>query len=155
MAVPRAGEIVRIFSATDQQREGLLSYSEYLDFKEQSTSLGELMAVGGRGLTLLEGDSHQLLTLNLVSPNFFTALGVQPARLFTPPDEADRASSVAVVLGNSFWMRRFGGDPKIIGRQPRVQRGHEALVAVIGVLHSGLARRLAIHQGRSIRQFLY
>jgi hypothetical protein len=85
----------------------LLSYPEYLDFKRQATSLGELAAVGGRGLTLLEGDSHQLLTLNLVSPNFFTGLGVKPTlgRLFTPQDEVDPARALAVVLGNSFWIR--------------------------------------------------
>src|SRR6202790_5590350 len=64
LAVPRAREIVRVFSVTDQEREGSLSYPEYLDFKRQATALGELAAMGGRGLTLLEGDSHQLLTLN-------------------------------------------------------------------------------------------
>ena len=136
LAVPRAREIVRVFSVTDQEREGSLSYPEYLDFKRQATAFGELAAVGGRGLTLLDGDSHQLLTLNLVSPNFFTGLGVKPAlgRLFTPQDEADPASALGVVLGNSFWIRHFGGDQKIIGRQLRIQRGHEVLVTVIGVL---------------------
>jgi predicted permease len=139
IAVLKAGEIVRVFSVTDQEREGSLSYPEYLDVKRQATSLGELAAVGGRGLTLLEGASHQLLTLNLVSPNFFIGLGVKPAlgRLFTPQDEADPASALAVVLGNSFWIRHFSGDPKIIGRQLRVQRGREVLVTVIGVLPPG------------------
>src|SRR5579862_901013 len=79
VAVSKPGEIIRVFSVTDQERDGLLSYPEYLDFKQQATSLGELAAVGGRGLTLVEGDSHELLSLNLVSPNFFTALGVKPA----------------------------------------------------------------------------
>ena len=136
MAVPKASQIVRVFSVTDQDREGFLSYPEYLDFKGQASSLGELAAVGGRGLRLVEGDSRQLLTLNLVSPNFFTALGVKPAlgRLFTPQDQADPASAVAVVLGNSFWVRHFGGDRKIIGRQLRVERVHEVLVTVVGVL---------------------
>ncbi|HTA69760.1 MAG TPA: ABC transporter permease [Bryobacteraceae bacterium] len=136
VAVSKPGEIIRVFSVTDQERDGLLSYPEYLDFKQQATSLGELAAVGGRGLTLVEGDSHELLSLNLVSPNFFTALGVKPAlgRLFTPQDQADPASETAVVLGNSFWVRHFGGDPKVIGRQLRVQRANEALVTVIGVL---------------------
>jgi predicted permease len=136
IAVPKAGEIVRVFSVTDQDREAMLSYPEYLDFKQQATSMRELAAVGGRGLSLIEGDNRELVTLNLVSPNFFTALGVKPAlgRLFTPADQADPASAAAVVLGNSFWIRHFGGDPKIIGRQLRVQRGNQVLVTVIGVL---------------------
>ena len=136
MAVPKAGEIVRVFSVTDQDREAMLSYPEYLDFKQQATALRQLAAVGGRGLSLLEGDSHTLVTLNLVSPNFFTALGVKPAlgRLFTPQDQSDPASATTVVLGNSFWLRHCGGDPKIIGRQLRVQRANQVLVTVIGVL---------------------
>lgn len=75
MAVPKAGEIVRLFSVTDQDREGVLSYPKFLEFKQQATALQDLVAVGGRGATLVEGESRQLLTLYLVSANFFTALG--------------------------------------------------------------------------------
>ena len=136
LAVPHAAQIVRVFSVTGQDREALLSYPEYLDFKQQAPSLDELAAVGGRGLTLMEGDSHQLLTLNLVSPNFFTGLGVKAmlGRVFTPQDQAAAPGGMQVVLGNSFWIRHFGGDPKIIGRKIRVQRANDVLVTVIGVL---------------------
>ncbi len=44
LAVPNPGEIVRIFSVTDQNRSGLLSYPEYLDFKQQATELREVVA---------------------------------------------------------------------------------------------------------------
>jgi predicted permease len=51
----------------------------------------------------------------LVSGNFFEALGVRPAagRLFTAADEA--ADARVVVFSYSYWMRRFGGDPRIVG----------------------------------------
>ena len=130
LAVPQSGSIVRVFSVTDQDREGALSYSEFQAIQQQASALRDVVAVGGRGLMLVEGDSHQLLTLNLVSPNFFSALGIKPAagRLFTPQDE------LAVVLGYSFWQRHFGGDPGVIGKQIRVQRQGEHLVTIIGVL---------------------
>ena len=136
MAVPKSSDIVRLFSVTEQQGQGMLSYPEYLAFQQQATSLRDLVAVGGRGLTIVEGDSHQLQTLNLVSPNFFTALGVKPAvgRLFSPQDVGDDAGAIPVVLGNSFWLRHFGGDPNIIGGQIRVQRVNQLLLTVIGVL---------------------
>src|SRR5215467_15212590 len=69
MAVPDAGRIVRIFGVTDQDREADLSYPEYLDLR-QATTLTDLVAVGGRGAMIIEGDNPQLQTLNLVSPNF-------------------------------------------------------------------------------------
>ncbi len=136
LAVPKSGELVRIFSVTDQNRQGSLSYPEYLDLKQQATELREVVAIGGRGATLVQGDSHQLLNLNLVSSNFFTALSVKPlyGRVFTPQDEADATRPLSVVLGNSCWQRYFGGDPNIVGKQIRIQRINDVLATVIGVL---------------------
>ena len=136
LAVPKSGEIVRVFSVTDQNRQALLSYPEYLDFKQQATQLREVVAIGGRGATLVQGQNRQLLNLNLVSSNFFTALGVRPlyGRLFTAQDEADTTRPLSVVLGNSCWQRYFGADPGIVGRQIRIQRANDVLVTVMGVL---------------------
>jgi predicted permease len=136
LAVPKSGEIVRVFSVTDQNRQALLSYPEYLDFKQQANQLREVVAIGGRGATLVQGQNRQLLNLNLVSSNFFTALGVRPlyGRVFTAQDEADTTRPLSVVLGNSCWQRYFGADPGIVGKQIRIQRANDVLVTVIGVL---------------------
>jgi predicted permease len=136
LAVPKSGEIVRVFSVTDQNRQALLSYPEYLDFKQQANQLREVVAIGGRGATLVQGKNRQLLNLNLVSSNFFTALGVRPlyGRLFTAQDEADTTRPLSVVLGNSCWQRYFGADPGIVGKQIRIQRANDVLVTVLGVL---------------------
>src|SRR5580693_981971 len=136
LAVPRSGEIVRVFSVTDQNREALLSYPEYLDLKHQATELREVVAIGGRGATLVQGDTRQLLNLNLVSSNFFTAMEVKPllGRIFTQQDEADASRPLSVVLGNSCWQRYFGADPEIVGKHIRIQRANDVLVTVIGVL---------------------
>src|SRR5438477_10513191 len=63
LAVPRAVEIVRVFSTTDREREGLLSYPEYLEIQRQATALRETVAIGGRGATMVEGDSRHLVSL--------------------------------------------------------------------------------------------
>jgi predicted permease len=136
LAVPKSGEIVRIFSVTDQDHGGMLSYPEYLDLKQQATELREVVAIGGRGATLVQGNTRQLLNLNLVSSNFFVAMGVQPllGRFFTPADESDQSRPISVVLGNSCWHRYFGGDPNIVGKQIRIQRVNDVLVTVLGIL---------------------
>jgi len=135
LAVPRSSDIVRVFSVTDQDREAPFSYPEYLDLKKAGT-LREVVAIGGRGAMVVEGQSRELHTLNLVSSNFFTALDVKPAvgRLFTPQDEANSDAPPAVVLGNSFWKRHYGADPNIVGKQIRIQRASGMLFTVIGVL---------------------
>src|SRR5262245_49605463 len=67
-----------------------------------------------------------------VSASFFPLLGVAPmlGRSFLP--EEDRSSDRRVVmLGHSLWLRRFGGDPKIIGRKITLSNvSHE----VVGVM---------------------
>jgi predicted permease len=138
VGVPAAGEIVHVFFVTEQNRENLASYPDYLDLQQQVPALRELMAIGGRGAALLEGDSRVHVSLNLVSSNFFTGLRVKPAlgRVFTPQDEAAANGPVLAVMGYSFWQRHYGGDPTIIGRQIRIRRIQEDLVTVIGVLPS-------------------
>ncbi|MBZ5602001.1 MAG: ABC transporter permease [Acidobacteriia bacterium] len=130
MAVPDAGRIVRVFGSTDQDRAASLSYPEYLDLTHAST-LTDLVAVGGRGATLIEGDDRRLVPINLVSPNFFTALGVRAAlgRVFTVDDPG-----MVVVLGDDFWRSHYGADPSIVGRRIRILRIHEVEATVIGVL---------------------
>jgi len=136
LAVPDAGRIVRVYGVTGQDREALLSYPEYLDVARQATTIGDLVAIGGRGAILIDGDARQLLTLNLVSSNFFTVLGIAPAlgRVFTPQDEVNGSGALVVVLGDSLWRRQFGADPAIVGKQIGIQRAHDVLATVIGVL---------------------
>jgi predicted permease len=54
---------------------------------------------------------------NVVTPNYFTVLGVPPAagRVFTPGDAGEKDEAI-VVLSHRFWRRRFNGDPAIVGQ---------------------------------------
>ncbi len=62
------------------------------------------------------GEPERLTTVP-VSENFFQTLGVQPelGRLFTP-EECKWNGPKAVLLSHGFWVRRFAGDPSIVGR---------------------------------------
>jgi predicted permease len=55
---------------------------------------------------------------NIVSGNFFDTLGVHAlvGRVLTPDDDRANASPVCVI-GYRFWIRRFAGDPTVIGRK--------------------------------------
>src|SRR5258707_15693468 len=64
LAVPHSDEIVRIFSVTDQDLEASFSYPEYLDLKRAGT-LREVVAISGRGATLLAVQSQEFFILYL------------------------------------------------------------------------------------------
>ena len=54
----------------------------------------------------------------MVSGGFFQVLGLRPAhgRLFTPDDDRVPSGHPVVVLGHGLFERRFGGDPRVVGR---------------------------------------
>ena len=58
-----------------------------------------------------------------VTPNFFAVVGVRPllGRAIEPADAADGRDHV-VVLTHALWLRRFNGDPSILGRTIVVER---------------------------------
>jgi len=67
-----------------------------------------------------------------VSASFFPLLGVEPMLGRSFLEEEDRSGDRRVVmLSHSLWLRRFGGDPKIIGRKITLSNvSHE----VVGVM---------------------
>jgi predicted permease len=69
----------------------------------------------------------------LVSGNYFTALGVRPAagRLLT--DDDDRAGGTTAVISHRFWQRRFNGSPRAIGTSITI---NATPVTVVGVMPS-------------------
>ncbi len=68
-----------------------------------------------------------------VSVEFFPVLGLQPmlGRNFTPEEDQPGANRV-VLLSHSFWQRRFGGDPGVLGRT--ITMDHKNSATVIGVM---------------------
>ena len=63
------------------------------------------------------GEKEQVRT-QYVSGDAFDRLGVVPAagRLLTSQDDVRTGADPVAVLSHAFWMRRFGGDPTIVGR---------------------------------------
>ena len=75
----------------------------------------------------------------LVSGNFFDALGVRPmlGRTFLPEEDTTPNAHPVVVLSHNFWQRRFAGDPSIVGRTVTL---NGRAFTVIGVAPRGLPR---------------
>jgi putative ABC transport system permease protein len=86
---------------------------------------------------ILEGRGEPVrLHFTGVSAAFFDTLGARPwlGRAFRPDDDVPNARPVAV-LNHAAWMRRFGGDPAIVGRTITLDGGP---VEIVGVMPPGL-----------------
>ena len=91
-----------------------LSLPDYADMRD-SVRAFERTGVWASNLYTLDDD--QVLG-GVVSPSLFTTLGVSPVigRVIA---ESDRDAPV-IVLGYNLWQRRFGGDPRVVGRTIRL-----------------------------------
>ncbi len=112
------------------------SYPALVDFRNQADRFSGIFAfnamLGGLGA---DGKTSQVL-YSAVTGNYFPVLGLTPAagRLFLPGEGETSGAELVVVLGNSYWRKRFGGDPKVAGKQVRLD-GRAA--RIIGVVPKG------------------
>jgi putative ABC transport system permease protein len=109
--------IVAVSNRWDGSATARLSEPEYLDYAEQTQTM-TLAAVSTNAVNLT-GDTaeSERVTMAGVTPNFFAVAGVRPVigRPIVPADAVDGHDHVAV-LTHATWLRRYNGDPSILGR---------------------------------------
>jgi len=108
------------------------SYPDYVELRDQSASFTDIIAyrLTLAGLSADNRGDHCIVTR--VSGNYFSVLGVQPAlgRLFLPSEGQTPGSDPILVLGYSYWQKRFAGDKNILGRQVEINRHPVTIVGV-------------------------
>ena len=127
--------IVRVFATTRTASSETWSYPEYLDIRDRTTAFEHVAIRGRRGSLLIAPDgTSELLLVNVVSTNFFDALGVKAlhGRLFSASDDRALEAEPGIVLGHAFWRDRFGANPSIIGTTVQIGRGESLAVTVLG-----------------------
>ena len=85
-------------------------------------------------------DGSQSMGGMVVTPNYFTVLGLRPimGRVFTDAElSRPKVPPSAIILGYDLWQRKFNGDPNIVGRTIRMSR-MPAPVPVVGVMPQGI-----------------
>ncbi len=98
-------------------KEDLPSYPMFEDWKKQSR-LFEDMAIFSRSMSSLTGaDEPEQVREARVAANFFPLLGVRPmlGRTFSPDEDQEGRDRVAV-LSHGLWVRRFGADSNVLGK---------------------------------------
>jgi len=136
LPVPAAEQIAALVIQSGDSSLGALgfSYPQFVEFREQTAPFCEVFgsATAWRLNFTAEGHSDTL-TVGDVSSNYFSAFSVRPAlgRLVLPGEGEHPGDPAILVLSYSFWQRRFGGDPQVIGKQVRM--GGKP-VTIVGVM---------------------
>jgi putative ABC transport system permease protein len=115
---------------------GEISYATFRKWAEAAPEFVRLAAMGSVNWSLIlrEGEPATI-PVAAVSGSFFTLLGATPAAGRTlGPEDDQRGSSRVAVVSHSSWIRRFGGDPDLVGRSLRFEDG---LYTIIGIMPEG------------------
>ena len=112
------------------------SWPEYLDLRARLTAVPELIAFRMTPFTIGAADHAERSYGLLVSGNYFTGLGLQPALgRFLRGDEVTRAGGAAVVvISHGYWETRFARSTDVIGQTLRV---NERPLTIVGVAPEG------------------
>src|SRR5581483_9469152 len=112
-----------------------VAYPNYLDWRARQTVFENLAARAPAGSVLTGDGEPERIIGRAVTASFFPTLGVRPqlGRFFTEQEDRPGGERV-IVLGHGLWQRRFGGDPKVVGRA--IQYNSESWT-VVGVAAAG------------------
>ena len=123
-AVADGGRLVEVLEhnrkASGIEAYSNLSYPGYVDLRDHNRSLSGFAAFDGdpHVVSWSHGGQGEMVYGQLVSSNFFSVLGVEPAlgRFFQPDEDRAGSGAPTVVISYPFWQRQLGGDRSALGR---------------------------------------
>ena len=128
-----ADRLVHVWETEPRQQTRQVSYPDFRDVRDQARSFEGVAGYAYDGFALKTGEGSERLAAARVSANFFDVLGVQPmlGRTFRAEEDQPALTRTVAVLSHGLWQRRFGGDPRIVGKPVTLSGGP---FTVIGVL---------------------
>ena len=128
-------QLVRIYKTNltqPNQIGGTASPPDLVDYRRDNTSFTDVAAYAESAYPLTgEGPAEQIPGAQITG-GFFPVMATPPAlgRTITDDDDRPNARDV-VVLSHALWARRFGSDPRIVGRQLQINGMSREVVGVM------------------------
>jgi predicted permease len=149
MQVPEADRLVLLLQRSQAwNAPHAISFPDFKDYRERIKGLEALVAYSPMPAHLAAGTgAPQRAWLEVMTPNAFAALGVQPlhGRLLVPADGEAAGAAPVAVLSYGCWTQRFGADPAVVGRTVRINNRPFTIVGVAPERFTGLSPFLAVH----------
>ena len=95
------------------------SRPNFIDLRDQQSVFSGTVLTGFTPLSLSGGGGEpEQIFAQIVSGNYFDVLGppLAAGRTFLPDEDGQLGAHPVVVLSHGLWVRRFGGDPGIVGQ---------------------------------------
>jgi len=118
IAVHEPSRLVSLF-AVDSKNPGDFgtSHPNYEDIRDHNEVFTGVAAAAFTAAALATNDEPEQLPIEMVSANYFSVLGVEPAlgRGFRPEEDRTPDAYPVAVLSHPLWVRRFGARTNVLG----------------------------------------
>jgi putative ABC transport system permease protein len=134
---PRGVEFAAAASDFDNWRRWCRSFAGIAAFETSEANLGGTSGTTGTAADLAAEPPERVLAVHATA-TLLPLLGERPllGRGFTPRESALRGDRRVVVLSHALWWRRFGADPRIVGRTLTLDG---TTLRIIGVMPANFA----------------
>jgi predicted permease len=112
------------------------SFPRYEVLRDQNRLFAQVAACASDDVTVTGDGEAERIHAEEVSSSYFPLLGLRPSlgRAFGTEEDRAPGSSPVALISDGLWRRRFGGDPKVIGKTLRADR---VSLTIVGVLPPG------------------
>ena len=119
-------------STTDQKNPGNLplSHNNFRDLRAQNAVFTDMAAFTFNQVNYSAGRESEPVAVQLVTANYFSLLGAQPALGRGFLREEETAAAPVAVISDGFWRRSLGSDPRVVGRTITLNRVPYTVVGV-------------------------
>src|SRR5438132_5530748 len=139
LPIPRAEQVVSIdqilhgrFKRNAHNGSSMLSYSEYLDYRDHNHVFSGLLAYEPFVEATLGGGKMKELTGTLATCNYFEVLGEHPGqgRGFLESDCAAPGGNAVVVISDDLWRGTFASHASLVGKRIILNRTAYTVVGI-------------------------
>ena len=130
---PESDRLVGLAETYQGNRSELdVTYDEFRFLEDHNPVFQRLAVSTEVGFSVFTGDIAERVNGLRASKDFFATLGVRPALGRDLLAEEDQMGGPSVaLLSHGYWMRRFGGDPGVVGRAIALDGRPTAIVGVM------------------------
>src|ERR1044071_820753 len=118
---PQPERLVMLHQSKPNFEQGAIPYPNFRDWQKDNQTFSAMAIMRGFRFSLMGTGEAERVNARLVSGDFFSVLGVNPAlgRNFRPDEDQPGAGPV-VIISAAMWQRKFAAAPDAVGKSLRL-----------------------------------